>query len=187
MYYANDLRKGLKIEIDGAPFIVIDFEFKKPGKGQSLYKCKLKNMITGAQFEKTFRSNDKFNKPDIEECEMEYLYAEKESFCFMNTSTYEQEFLSKDQVGNYVNFLKDNIVCSVLLFNEKIIGLSLPNFVNLKVIKADPWEKGNTATGDTKPVILETKFEIQVPSFIEKGQIIKIDTRTSEYVERVND
>ncbi len=187
MYEASDLRKGLKFEFDGDPYIVVDFQFKKPGKGQAMYKCKLKNMITGVQFEKTFRSGDKFKKADLEEHEMEYLYAEQDNYCFMNTSTYEQEFISKEQLGDAVNLLKDNIVCSVLFFNGTPIGINLPNFVNLKVIKSDPWAKGDTATGDTKPAVLETGFEIQVPPFIEVGQVVKIDTRTCEYVERVNE
>lgn len=187
MYEASDLRKGLKMEIDGDPYIVVDFEFKKPGKGQALYKCKLRNMITGSNFERTFRSGDKFNEAALEEHEMEYLYAEPESYCFMNTSTYVQEFVSKEQVGDAVNLLKENTVCTVLFFNGKPIGLTLPNFVNLKIIKSDPWAKGDTATGSTKPATVETGFELQVPPFVEEGQVIKIDTRTSQYVERVNE
>lgn len=187
MYDASDLRKGLKLEIDKEPFVIVDFQFKKPGKGQSLYKCKLKNMITGSRFERTFRSGDKFNKADLEEQEMEYLYAEPESFCFMNTSTYVQEFLSKEQVGDAADLLIENVVCTVLFFSERAIGLTLPNFVNLKVTKSEPWAKGDTATGSTKPATLETGFELQVPPFIDEGQMVKIDTRTCEYVERVNE
>ncbi len=187
MYDAGSLRKGLKFQIDGEPYIILDFQFKKPGKGQSLYKCKLRNMISGAQFEKTFRSNDKFEEAALEEQEMEYIYAEPESYCFMNTSNYEQEFLSKDQVGDAIDLLKENTVCTVLLFNEKPIGLTLPNFVNLKIIQSDPWAKGDTATGSTKPATLETGVEIQVPPFVEEGEIVKIDTRTRTYVERVSE
>jgi len=187
MYEASDLRKGLKMEIDGDPFVIVDFQFKKPGKGQSLYKCKLKNMITGAQFEKTFRSGDKFNKADLEEVEMEYLYAEPESYCFMNTSTYGQEFLSKDQVEDVADLLVENTVCTVLFFGEKALGVTLPNFVNLRVTKSEPWAKGDTATGSTKPATLETGLEIQVPPFVDQGQLVKIDTRTSSYVERVTE
>jgi len=187
MYLASDLRKGLKFEIDGEPFVIIGFEFKKPGKGQSLYKCKLKNMITGAQFERTYRSGDKFKEADLEEQEMEYLYADKDSYCFMNTSNYEQHFMTKDQLGDATDLLKDNIVCTVLLYNGLPIGVTLPNFINLKVIKSEPWAKGDTATGSTKPAKLETGFEVQVPPFIEEGQMVKIDTRTREYVERVNE
>lgn len=185
MYLANDLRKGLKIEIDGEPHIIIEFEFKKPGKGQSLYKCKLKNMLSSAQFERTYRSGDKFKKPDLEEIKMEYLYADKSNLCFMDTSTYEQHFLPKEQLENLIDFLKENIVCTVLFFNGNPIDIALPNFIDLKVIKSEPWARGDTATGSTKPVTLETGCQIFVPPFIEKGQIVKIDTRTRTYIERV--
>ncbi len=187
MYLASDLKKGLKFEIDGEPFIIIGFEFKKPGKGQSLYKCKLKNMVTGAKFERTYRSGDKFKEADLEEQEMEYLYSDKDSFCFMNTSNYEQHFLTKEQLGNTTDLLKDNTVCIILLFNGMPIDVALPNFINLVVEKSEPWAKGDTATGSTKPAILETGLEVQVPPFVEEGQMIKIDTRTREYVERVNE
>lgn len=185
MYDVSDLRKGLKLEIDGDPHVVVQFEFSKPGKGQALYRCKLKNMITGAQFDRTYRSGDKFNKADLEEQEMQYLYRDGESYCFMNTATYEQEFLAEEQVGEVKNFLKENTVCAVLMFDGRPIGVTLPMFVELKVKKADPWIKGDTASGDTKPITLETGHMIQVPPFIEEGERIKIDTRTGQYVERV--
>ncbi len=187
MYLASDLRKGLKIEIDGFPHVVTAFEFKKPGKGQSLYKCKLKNMINGSQFERTYRSGDKFEKADLEEVDMEYLYSDKESWCFMNSTNYEQVFLTEEQLGDGVDLLKDNTVCIVLLHNGNPIGVTLPNFVVLRIVTAEPWAKGDTATGDTKPATLETGFEIQVPPFVNEGQLVKIDTRTRAYVERVNE
>ena len=168
MLESSDLRKGAKIEIDGEPYIIVQFEFSKPGKGQSLYKCKLKNMATGIQFDRTFRASEKFKEPDLEEQEMEYLYAEGDRYCFMNTSTYEQEFLS-----------------SILMFEGRPIGISLPMFINLKVEKTDPWVKGDTASGDSKPATLETGYVLQVPPFIEEGEFLKIDTRTGGYVERV--
>jgi elongation factor P len=185
MYEASDLRKGLKIEIDGYPYVVVQFEFVKPGKGQALYKCKLKNMVTGAQFERTYRSGEKFNEANLEEHEMEFLYAEGESYCFMNTSTYTQELLTKEQVGDAKGFLKHNTVCSVLFFDGRPIGISFPNFVELKIVKADPWVKGDTAAGSTKPATLETGYVVQVPPFVEEGERVKIDTRTGQYVERV--
>ena len=187
MYLASDLRKGLKFEIDGEPYVIINFEFKKPGKGQSLYKCKLKNMITGNLFERTYRSGDKFKRADLEEQEMEYLYADRDNCCFMSTANYEQHFLSKDQLGDAIDLLKDNTICTILLYNGHPIGVTLPNFVNLEVMESEPWAKGDTATGSTKPAILETGFECQVPPFIDQGQMVKIDTRTREYVERVNE
>ena len=185
MFESSDLKKGLKIEIDGEPYAIVQFEFTKPGKGQALYKCKLKNMVTGAQFDRTFRSGEKFKQPDLDEHEMEYLYSDGEQYCFMNTSTYEQEFLNGEQVSEAINFLKENIVCNILLYEGTPIGISLPIFINLKVAKTDPWVKGDTASGDSKPATLETGYVLQVPPFIEEGELLKIDTRTGEYVERV--
>jgi elongation factor P len=185
MYESGDLRKGLKIELDGAPNVIVQFAFVKPGKGQALYKCKLKNMLTGALYDKTFRSGEKFKEANLEEHEMEYLYSDGEQYCFMNTSTYDQIYLTIDQVGDAGTFLKENTVCNLLFFEEKPIGVSLPNFINLRVEKTDPWAKGDTASGDSKPATLETGYVLQVPPFVEEGQIIKIDTRTGEYVERV--
>ena len=187
MFESGDLRKGKKLEINGEPYVIIQFAFVKPGKGQALYKCKLKNMITGVQFERTFRSGDKFNEANLEEAEMEYLYHDAEQYCFMNTSTYEQEFLSKDQVGEVKDLLKENTVCMMLLFDEKPIGITLPNFIILQITHADPWVKGDTASGSTKPATLETGYEVQVPPFIEEGEMVRIDTRTKEYVERVKE
>jgi elongation factor P len=185
MLESGDLRKGLKIELDGEPHVIVQFEFVKPGKGQALYKCKLKNMLTGAQFDKTFRSGEKFNKADLEEVEMEYLYSDGGRFCFMNTSTYDQEFIVEEQIGESKNFLKENTVCNVLLFEGRPIGISLPYFIDLRVEKTDPWVKGDTASGDSKPATLETGYALNVPPFIQEGELIRIDTRTGEYVERV--
>ncbi|MGB5420746.1 MAG: elongation factor P [Desulfobacterales bacterium] len=185
MFDSSNLRKGLKLEIDGEPYIVVQFEFVKPGKGQALYKCRLKNMITGSQFDRTYRSGEKFNEANLEETEMEYLYFDGEHYCFMNTSTYEQELLSESQVADSKNFLKENTVCNVLMFDRKPIGITLPFFIELKIIKADPWAKGDTASGDSKPATLETGYEIQVPPFVEEGEVVRIDTRTGNYVERV--
>ena len=185
MFESGDLRKGLKIEIDGEPYAIVQFEFTKPGKGQALYKCRLKNMVTGAQFDRTFRSGEKFKQPDLDEQEMEYLYSDGEQYCFMNTSSYEQEFLTAEMIGDAINFLKENIVCNILLFDGNPIGISLPIFINLKVEKTDPWVKGDTASGDSKPATLETGYVLLVPPFIEEGEFLKIDTRTGEYVERV--
>jgi elongation factor P len=185
MYESGDLKKGLKLEIDGDPYVITQFEFVKPGKGQALYKCRLKNMLTGSQFDKTFRSGEKFKEANLEEVDMEYLYADSDSYCFMNTTTYEQEFMNAEQVGDAKDLLKENTVCEVLLFDGRPIGLTLPNFVEFKVVQADPWVKGDTASGDSKPATIETGATIQVPPFIEEGEAIRIDTRTGQYVERV--
>lgn len=185
MLESGDLRKGLKLEIDGEPYVIVQFEFVKPGKGQSLYKCKLKNMVTGSQFDRTFRSGEKFNQADLEEVEMEYLYYDGTNYCFMNTSTYDQEEMNTDQVGDASSLLKENTVCSVLLFEGRPIGVTLPNFVELRITHAEPWAKGDTASGDTKPATLETGHALQVPPFVNEGELVRIDTRTGSYVERV--
>ncbi len=185
MYESGDLRKGLKVEIDGDPYVITQFEFVKPGKGQALYKCKLKNMVTGVQFDKTWRSGEKINPANLEETEMEYLYQDGDTYCFMNTSTYDQEFLTDAQIGDAKSLLKENTVCSVLLFEGKAIGVTLPIFIDLRIVQADPWVKGDTASGDTKPATLETGYVLQVPPFVEEGELIRIDTRTGQYVERV--
>ncbi len=187
MYSASDLRKGLKVQIDGEPYIVVDFQFSKPGKGQALYRTKLKNMITGNQFDRTFRSNDKFEKAPLEERTMQYLYSQGEEFHFMDTKNYEQIVIMREQMGDDVNFLIDNMEVQVLLFNSNPIGVTLPNFVNLTVTKADPWAKGDTSGSDSKPVTVETGYVLQVPPFIEEGDKIQIDTRTGYYMTRVKE
>ncbi|MBT8342368.1 MAG: elongation factor P [Desulfatitalea sp.] len=185
MLESGDLKKGTKLEIDGDPYIIVQFEFVKPGKGQALYKCKLKNMITGVQFDKTYRSGEKFTPADLEEASMEYLYNDGNEYCFMNTTSYEQEMIMADQVGDAKLLLKENTVCNVLLFQGRPIGVTLPNFVELRITEAEPWAKGDTASGSTKPATLETGLVVQVPPFVNEGEVIRIDTRTGEYTERV--
>ncbi len=184
MYDSSDLRKGLKIVLDDEPYIITDFQFSKPGKGQALYRCKLKNMITGYTIDRTFRSGDKFEPANLEEVHMQYLYNDADGYHFMDLKTYEQVTLSDEQVGEAKNFLKDNMEVDILFFRGTPISISLPTFVELEVIEAMPGVKGDTATGATKPVTLETGHKIQVPLFIEEGDVLKIDTRTGEYVER---
>ncbi len=187
MYTASDLRKGLKIVIDNEPYIIIDFQFSKPGKGQALYKCKLKNMITGAIIDKTYRSIDTFQPADLEEKKMQFLYKEGDQYCFMDMETYEQVFLTEDQVGDAKNFLIDNLEVEVLFFEGRPIGIELPNFVDIKVVKSEPWVKGDSVSSNTKPVVLETGYVIRVPTFIEEGDKIRVDTRTGEYVTRIKE
>ena len=187
MYTASDLRKGLKIVIDNEPYVIIDFQFSKPGKGQALYKCKLKNMITGAIIDKTYRSIDTFQPADLEEKKMQFLYKEGDQYCFMDMETYEQVFLTEDQVGDAKNFLIDNLEVEVLFFEGRPIGIELPNFVDIKVVKSEPWVKGDSVSSNTKPVVLETGYVIRVPTFIEEGDKIRVDTRTGEYVTRIKE
>ncbi|HAR97637.1 MAG TPA: elongation factor P [Syntrophus sp. (in: bacteria)] len=185
MYTASDLRKGLRIKIDNDPYVVTEFNFVKPGKGQALYRCRLRNMINGSQFERTFRSVDAFESADLQEKKMQYLYQEEDKYCFMDNESYEQVFLNREQVGDAVNYLIDNIEAQVLFFEDRALGLSLPNFVDLVVTQADPWAKGDSVTGNQKPVTLQTGYQILVPTFIEEGEKIRVDTRTGEYLTRV--
>ncbi len=185
MYDSSDLRKGLKITIDGEPYIITDFQFSKPGKGQALYRCKLKNMITGFTMDRTYRSGDKFEPANLEEVRMQYLYKDGEGYHFMDLKTYEQVSISTEQLGEAVKFLKENMEVDVLFFQGNPIDITLPNFVELEVVESPPGEKGNTATGATKPATLETGYELQVPLFINEGDVLKIDTRSGEYIERV--
>jgi len=185
MYNSSDLRKGLKIQIEDEPYLVIDFQFSKPGKGQSLYRCKLRNMITGVIIDRTYRSGDTFEPANLEQRKMQYLYNQDGVFYFMDVETYEQSSLNEDQVGEAKNFLIDNLQVEILLFDKRPIGITLPNFVDLTVTRADPWVKGDSVSGDSKPVSVETGYVLRVPPFIEEGTKITVDTRTGEYVTRV--
>jgi elongation factor P len=187
MYSASDLRKNLKIQIDGEPYVITDFQFVKPGKGQALYRCKLKNMVTGSQFDRTFRSVDSFEPANLQEKHMQYLYQEGDKYCFMDTETYEQVYLTENQIGDARNYLIDNIEVEILFFGSNALGVTLPNFVDLTVTKADPWVKGDTAAGNTKPITVETGYTLNAPPFIEEGEKIRIDTRTGEYTTRVKE
>jgi elongation factor P len=185
MYSTADFRKGLKIELENKPFLVVDFLHVKPGKGGAFVRTRLKNMETGQVLEKTFRSGEKVGRPDLLEREMQYLYQDAEGYCFMDNNNYEQIFIDEEHLADSKNFLKDNIDVEVLFFNNKPIGIELPIFVELKIRQTDPGVRGDTATGATKPATLETGFNIQVPLFINEGDSVKIDTRTGDYVERV--
>ncbi len=184
MYSTSDFRKGLKIEIDGKPFVIIEFLHVKPGKGGAFVRTKLKNMITGRVLDQTFRSGEKVGRPDLEEKEMQYLYKDGDTYCMMDNATYEQIFLTEEYVGDNRNFLLENITLKVLFYNNQPIGLDLPTFVILTVTQSEPGVKGDTATGVTKPATLETGYTLNVPLFVNEGDKIKVDTRTGEYVER---
>jgi elongation factor P len=185
MYNASDLRKGLKILLDKEPYVVIDFQFTKPGKGQALYRCKLRNMITGAILDRTYRSVDSFESANLEQRKMQYLYNQEGQYYFMDLENFDQVFLTQEQAGDAKNYLIDNLEVDILLFDGRPIGITLPNFVDLLVVQADPWVKGDSVAGDSKPITLETGYTLRVPPFIEEGIKITVDTRTGEYVTRV--
>jgi elongation factor P len=185
MYNASDLRKGLKIEIDGDPYIIVDFQFVKPGKGQALYRCKIKNLKTGGTQEKTYRSVDKIDEPNIEEREMIYSYPEGERFTFMDKNTYEEMIISKEALGDQRFYLKEDIEVTVLFHNGNPIEVTLPYFVEHVIMETEPGLRGDTATNVLKPAKLANGHEVQVPLFINEGDTIRIDTRTGEYAGRV--
>jgi elongation factor P len=185
MYTAGELKKGIKLQIDKDPYVMIDFQFVKPGKGQALYRCKLKNMITGVILDRTYRSGDTFEAADLEQRKMQYLYRQENEFHFMDVQNYEQHMLTAEQVGDAKNYLIDNLEADILLFDGRPIGITLPNFVDLLIVKSEPWARGDSVAGDSKPVELETGYTIRVPPFVEEGIKITVDTRTGEYVTRV--
>jgi len=187
MYTCSDLKKGLKLLIDGEPHVIVQFDFTKPGKGQALYKCKLRNMLTGALFDRTYRSGESFEPASLEERDMQYLYQDETGYVFMDQRSYEQVTIPEDVLGDDRYFLIDNMEVKVLMFGDRGIGVTLPNFVNLRVTSAEPWVKGDTAAGNNKPATVETGYTLQVPSFVEEGTLIQIDTRTGEYVTRVKE
>jgi len=183
-YSTTDFRKNLKIEIDGEPFVIVECQHVKPGKGVAFVKTKYKSLITGLVRENNFRSGENVDIPNLEVREMEFLYEEDDKCVFMDQTTYDQEYIEKTKIEWEMNFLKDNSPAEVLFFNGKAISVELETFVNLKVTKSDPGVKGNTAQGCTKPATLETGLTINVPLYIEEGELVKVDTRTGEFVER---
>jgi elongation factor P len=185
MYTAADLKKGLKVVIDNEPYVVTAFDFTKPGKGQALYRTKLRNLLTGLTIDRTFREGDTFEPASLEERLMQYLYREGDHFYFMDNQNYEQVVISEEILGDAKNFLKENLNVEVLLFRETPIGVELPNFVNLRVVKTEPWVKGDTSKADYKPATVETGYALRVPPFVVEGELITIDTRTGEYSTRV--
>lgn len=184
-YNTSEFRKGLKVQIDGEPYLMTECNFVKPGKGNAFYKCKLRNLLRGSMLERTYKGGDTLESADIEEIDVQFLYRQLDTFVFMDNKSYEQYELSLDQVDDMWRYLKEGLNCSMLLFNSQPITMTPPNHVELTVEYCEPGAKGNTATNVTKPVKVETGGEFQCPAFIEMGNVIKIDTRTGAYVERV--
>jgi len=185
MYSTSDFRTGLKVEINGDPYIMVYFQHVKPGKGGAFVRTKLKNMISQAVIEKTFRSGEKVKQADIEEKDMSYLYQDGSNYVMMDNDTYEQTYISAATMADAVNYLKENMDVKAIIFKGKPISVELPIFVELAVAETDPGVKGDTASGGSKPATLETGAVIQVPLFINAGDVLKIDTRSGEYIERV--
>jgi elongation factor P len=186
MYDTSDIRKGLKVLLDGNPYNVIEFQFIKPGKGAAFTRTKFKNLLTGNVIERNIRSGEKLEPANVDQRDMQFLYKEGSDLVFMDQTNYEQVTVSADLIGPAADLMKDNLACTVLFFNERPVDVSLPTFVLLEVTASEPGVRGDTSGNVTKPATVETGAEVQVPLFIRIGDMIKIDTRTHEYVERVN-
>jgi elongation factor P len=184
MISVNDLKTGLTIEMDHGLWSVLEFLHVKPGKGAAFVRTKLKNVESGNVLEKTFRAGEKVAKAMLDRREMQYLYKEGAEFVMMDNETYEQMQLTENQVGDGKKYLKENMNLQVLLHSGKVIGVDLPNNVTLEVVDTPPAEKGNTAQGGTKPAVLETGATVNVPFFVSNGDMIRVDTRTNEYLDR---
>ncbi len=183
-YNTSDFRKGLKVQLDGEPYIMIECNFVKPGKGQAMYKCKLRNLIKNTVIDRTYKSDTSIEAADVSDINAQFLYRQADTFVFMDNDSYEQYELALEQVDDAWEYLKEGMVCSMTLFNDNPISVEPPNHVVLAVEYCEPAVRGNTATNLTKPVKLETGAEMMCPAFVEIGDLIKIDTRTGDYIER---
>ncbi|MEJ2514590.1 MAG: elongation factor P [Gammaproteobacteria bacterium] len=186
-YSTNEFRSGLKILLDGDPYTIVENEFVKPGKGQAFNRVKVRNLKNGRVTEKTFKSGDSVEAADVLDIDMQYLYADGEFWHFMVPDTFEQYAADAVVVGDAKDWLKDQDTCVVTLWNNSPLTITPPNFVELKIVETDPGVRGDTATGGQKPATLETGAVVRVPLFIEQGEVIRVDTRTGEYVSRVKE
>ncbi|MCH6557373.1 MAG: elongation factor P [Nitrospirae bacterium] len=185
MISTADFRNGARLELDGAPYYIVEFQHVKPGKGGAFVRTKLKNYKTGNVIDRTFRSGERFKEPNLEDREMQFLYAAGDTYTFMDTENFEQFPYEKKQLGDNADLLKENMVVKILLHEQEPIAVELPIFIELKVRDTEPGVRGDTASGGTKPAVVETGAVVKVPLYLEVGEVIKIDTRTREYVERV--
>lgn len=185
MYSTSDFKKNLKLLIDGVPFAIVDFQHVKPGKGNQFTRTKLKNILTGSNLERTFKSGEKFEVPDIEFRDVTYLYLD-DSYNFMDQKNYEQFQLSAEVLGDSKDYLKESMEVSMILFNGRAISIELPNHVVLRIAQTDPGLKGNTVSNTTKPATLESGATVQVPLHINEGDLIKVDPIEGTYIERVS-
>ncbi len=185
VYSAGDFRNGTTFEMEGNVFRVVEFQHVKPGKGSAFVRTKLKNVITGATLEKTFNPSDKYPAAEIDKKAMQYLYADGDLYYFMDNETYDQMTLNKDTLGDCLKYLKENMEVTILSYKGNVFAVEPPTFVELEVTYTEPGFAGNTTTTSGKPATLETGLELQVPMFVNIGDVLKIDTRTCEYMERV--
>jgi len=185
-YNTSDFRKGLKVQIDGEPYLMTEMQFVKPGKGNALYKCKLKNLIRGTTLDRTYKGGDSLESADVETTEVSFLYRQGPDYVFMHQETFEQYEVPEKVAGDIWKYLKDGMICTMTLYNGNAIQVEAPVMVELEITECAPGAKGDTATNVTKPAMVETGAEFIVPGFIKVGNVIKVDTRTGEYSERVS-
>jgi elongation factor P len=186
MHELNDFRKGLRVMVEGNPYSVVDFQHVKPGKGNQFTRCKLRNLLTGQLLERTFKSGERFEVPNVEFRDVTFLFKDDNGYTFMDKTSYEQLTLGEAEVGENKNYLMENLESQMMIYNDRPVGIQVPNAVNLRIVQTDPGFKGNTVTNTFKAATLETGYVIQVPLHMKEGDLIRIDTRTGEYVERVN-
>lgn len=182
----SDIRKGLKMMMDGSPFVVVDFQFVKPGKGQAFTRIKIRNLQSGAVLERTLKSGEKIEKADVEDRKMQYIYQDGDGFVFMDATSGEQIAVAADKLGDDARWLTEGMEVAVTLFNGLPIGVDLPAHVVLQITSSEPGIKGDTASGATKPATLSTGATINVPLFVKEGEWVKVDTSEGRYIERVN-
>lgn len=186
MYETSDFKKGLKLMVDGQPYVVVDFQHVKPGKGNQFSRTKLRALLTGQNLERTFKSGEKFEVPNVENVEMTFLYKDDTGFNFMNQTNFEQIMMMEHEVGDSKDFLTENLVVNITIYNDKPVVVDVPKAVNLRVAQTEPGIKGDRVTGATKQATMETGLVVNVPLHINEGDLLRIDTSEGAYVERVN-
>lgn len=184
MYTTSDFKRGLRIEIEGQPYTILEFEHHKPGKGASIVRTKLRNLVTGQIISPTMRSGDKVGRPDVEDKDGQYLFAAGDTYTFMDPQSYEQYEIHKDMLGEQTSFLVDGMHVSILFYQGKAVSVDLPNSVVLEIVETEPAVKGDTATNATKKAKLSTGHTVNVPLFMKEGEKVKVDTRSGDYIER---
>lgn len=186
MYELSDFKKGLKIMVEGNPMVVTDFQHVKPGKGNQFTRTKMRNLLTGTNLEKTFKQGERFEVPNVTNRDMNYLYKDDNGYNFMDKETFEQITMTEAEIGSAKYYLTENLEVTILTYNDRPVLCDVPNAVNLKVTRTDPGMRGDTVTGATKPAILETGLSVKVPLHINEGDVLRVDTDSGNYIERVN-
>jgi elongation factor P len=184
MISTNEFKTNLTVTIDGDAWQVVEFQHVKPGKGAAFVRAKMRNLCTGSVVERTFNAGERLPEAHIDRRDMQYLYLDGDKYVFMDNENYEQMELDKEQLGNGVNFLKENMEVKVVIYEGRVLGVELPNTVELTVVKTDPGIRGDTATGGSKPATMDTGYVVKVPLFINEGDVLQIDTRSGDYISR---